>query len=112
MNARKNIFLNMAILLLSLSFACHKKAAPTKVAVDYSAKGYVKGTMTDQSGLDGCGFLINLDSGEKIEPNKMWDEFKKDGMKVWVKYNTPKTPLISICMSGKMVNIIDIKPQE
>ena len=58
--------------------------------------------------LDGCGYMIQLGDGTKLEPTNLKDEFKKDKLDVWVKY-TPKKGGASICMAGQIVDITDIQ---
>lgn len=58
--------------------------------------------------LDGCGYMIQLGDGKKLEPSKpLADEFKKDNLDVWVKYATKKGGM-SVCMAGEMADITDI----
>lgn len=81
---------------------------------DPGAEGYVKGTMADQSGLDGCGWIITLDDANaesKIKAINPVDdlpaEFKSDGKTVWVKF-TP-SDMMSTCMKGQMAKVEGIK---
>jgi hypothetical protein len=62
-------------------------------------------TIEDYTGLDGCGLVIKLQSGEVLEPINL-NDFNispTDGMKVWVKYH--EVGLMSICMVGPTVEI-------
>ena len=66
------------------------------------------GKIIDQTGLDGCGFMIRLDSGEVLEA-KIPEEFRKPGLKVLVTYEPFNGA--SICMAGTMVTLSSIKLQ-
>lgn len=62
-------------------------------------------TIEDFTGLDGCGLVIKLQSGDVLEPMNL-NDFNispTDGMKVWVKYHEVGGG--SICMVGKIVEI-------
>ena len=62
-------------------------------------------TIEDYTGLDGCGLVLKLQSGEVLEPTNL-NDFNitpTDGMKVWVKYH--EVGLMSICMVGPTVEI-------
>jgi hypothetical protein len=60
--------------------------------------------------LDGCRYLIHLDNGNKLQPDKLDPKFEKDSLKVWVKYKPEDR--MNICMSGITINIIDLKVRE
>jgi hypothetical protein len=63
------------ILLIAFSIAsCTPKISSNKCSIE--------GTMRDMTGLDGCGFLIELDNGTKL--NGSWGnlvEVKKNHLK-------------------------------
>ena len=62
-------------------------------------------TILDYTGLDGCGLVLKLQSGEVLEPTNL-NDFNitpTDGMKVWVKYH--EVGMMSICMVGPTVEI-------
>jgi hypothetical protein len=58
--------------------------------------------------LDGCSYIIELTDGSKLEPINLPEEFRKDSLKVMVKY-TEQKEMGSICMVGKIVKIDGIK---
>ena len=65
----------------------------------------VTGTVMDYTGLDGCGFVIELDNGEKLEPAQVVPEYTfVDGRRVKLSY-TPLDGMGSICMVGTIVRI-------
>jgi hypothetical protein len=62
-------------------------------------------TIEDFTGLDGCGLVVKLTTGEVLEPMNL-NDFNitpTDGMKVWVKYHEVAGG--SICMVGPIVEI-------
>ncbi len=61
----------------------------------------------DNRGLDGCTYILILGDGTRLEPVDLAESFRKDSLKVMIKYSEVKQP--SICMVGRMVNIIEIK---
>ncbi|MEN8122384.1 MAG: hypothetical protein ABFS35_18710 [Bacteroidota bacterium] len=68
------------------------------------------GILKNFTGLDGCGWIIQLSDSSKLEPINL-DEFKIDleeGKKVEIKYHE-RNDLGSICMVGKIVEIDSIK---
>lgn len=65
-----------------------------------------QGTIIDYTGLDGCGMLIELSNGNRIEPINLYqfnDVNIADNQKVWVNYQS--TSGGSICMAGEIVEI-------
>ena len=101
----------MACMLLILG-GCHPKTSNVSNEQKGTNKenntGYEKLTVKDLTGLDGCTFVLIKQDGKKLEPMNLPDEFRKDGIKVLVKY-TVKRDAISICMVGSMVEVSDIK---
>lgn len=75
--------------------------------MDYAAQGYSKATVIDFSGLDGCGFLLQLEDGTRLQPENLEPAFEKNSIPVWVKYY-PQKNAVSICMAGKVVHVTDI----
>lgn len=63
-------------------------------------------TIEDYTGLDGCGLVIKLQTGEVLEPTNLnsFNITPTDGMKVWVKYHE-LSGMASICMVGPIVEI-------
>jgi hypothetical protein len=66
------------------------------------------GIVKDYTGLDGCGFIIELAGGEKLEPFYIDSSFELvDGQHVWVRY-TFLEDHASICMVGSPARIYSI----
>ena len=109
-----HIFLS---LLCCIMLSCSKKSSPkveitkeistTEKSKDFIKERYVKAIITDLSALDGCQFLLKLEDGSKLIPLNLEDNFKVDNLNVWVKYTENKMA-VTICMAGKVVNILDI----
>lgn len=71
----------------------------------------VTATIRDMSGLSGCGFLLELENGEKLEP--VWKDpllnFNfNDGQSVSISYEH-STNTASLCMVGTVVVITCIQ---
>ena len=109
----------LSVLLILLLLSCSKKSAPLsevkdaspeqKTAVrDYEKEKFVRATVVDMTGLDGCQFLLSLEDGGKLEPINLEPAYKKDNLPVWIRYIDLKESM-SICMAGKMVRIIAIE---
>lgn len=67
--------------------------------------GAVTGTVRNYTGLDGCGYVIELSNGDKLEPINLseFSEFAVDNKRVRLTYE--EVGAASVCMVGKMVNI-------
>ncbi len=78
-------------------------------SVDPIFPGETEGTVKDYTGMDGCGFIIELENGDKLEPLQVADSnfVFHDGQKVIFTYTELKD-VGSICMVGKMVRIESI----
>ncbi|MGI8893996.1 MAG: hypothetical protein ACR2GN_11150 [Bacteroidia bacterium] len=70
-------------------------------------KGFVKATIINMD-LDGCEYVIQLESGQKVEPVNLEEEFKADGLDIWVKYNADNEKL-GACMIGPIVNVEEMQ---
>jgi hypothetical protein len=65
----------------------------------------VKAEFKDLTGFDGCGMLIELPNGDRLEPLNLneFDITPVDGQKIWVEYHT--VSMASICMVGPTIEI-------
>lgn len=77
---------------------------------DYAAEGFVKAEIKKYE-VDGCGFMIFLEDGKKLNPDNLQEQFQREGLKVWVKYGIRKNAM-SICMAGDNVIITAIEPRK
>ena len=77
---------------------------------EYVKNGFKSAVVIDNSGLDGCGFMILLEDKAKLQPVSLPEEFKKHQLPVWIKFQYKKGA-VGVCMSGRIVNLLDIKPK-
>jgi len=77
---------------------------------DPAITGEIEGIVKDYTGFDGCGFIIELVNGEKLEPVEIVNkDFKLfDNQRVALTY-TELTDYSSICMVGKIVRVETIR---
>ena len=68
------------------------------------------GKLVDSSGLDGCGWLIELGNGDYLQPLNLKDHKLQlsDGMSVKFDYDEIDT-MGGICMKGKIVRLSCIR---
>ena len=90
----------LVIIVISLSvFSC-------KTIEKSTCENAVPAQLVNLHGLDGCGWAIQLESGQKLEPLNL-KEFnieKKENKKVWITYENA-VGYASICMIGPMIKI-------
>ena len=93
---RSKILLFALILFASGSLAACSKD---------KCKDSEKAKLVDMTGLDGCTFMLELNSGDRLEVINWgdWEVHKEDGKKIWVSYKESEGA--SICMAGKMVEV-------
>ena len=112
---RTYLVIGIALFVLS----CSKKTAPASESrplkaepaevVDYAKAKYTAATVVDMSELDGCGFMLKLESGRKLQPSPaLAEEFCVNDTAVWIKYQVQKGAA-GICMSGQIVTLVDIQ---
>ncbi|MCD6597579.1 MAG: hypothetical protein J7L04_07830 [Bacteroidales bacterium] len=94
----------IAILVLSLSLI-HTAYNDAKLFL-----GETEGIVKDYTGLDGCGFIIELANGDRLEPAQVLDSnfVFYDGQKIVFTYTELKD-VGSICMVGKIVRVENIR---
>ena len=87
-------WISLTILLL---LACNKNKCADAV----------KAELKDLSGLDGCGFVLELENGNKLEPLNLsdFDIDLNDGKKIWVSYHLTTNMIATTCMVGDIVEI-------
>ncbi len=110
---KKFLFIPIAIGITFSLISFTSNAQEKKQTVNYAKEGYVKATVINYK-VESCGFLLELTDKEKtkLTPQKLADDFKKDKLKVWVKYALAKKEFIGTCMAGKFCEIIDIKKRK
>ena len=87
---------SVLVVLVLLTASCDKAS---------DCDNAVKAKFKDLTGLDGCGMVIELSNGDRLEPTNLSD-FQinvDDGQKIWVEYHVISGG--SICMVGEIVEI-------
>jgi len=102
----KNTVLISCELLLILTQSCISKQQ--KSIAKLTAKGYVQGIIKDDTEIAGCGFSILLEDNKLITPQNLSEEFKKDNLKVLIKYTPLLKQPITTCMRGQIVTLTEI----
>ncbi|MEX1237325.1 MAG: hypothetical protein WD994_03545 [Pseudomonadales bacterium] len=69
---------------------------------------YETGIVLDMRDLDGCGWLIELESGEKLQPVNLSEDFHQQGKQVRLTYE-PEPGMMSACMAGEIVRLTAIR---
>jgi len=84
---------------------------PLFSSCEKSSTGWIKATIQDLTGLDGCGLVIQLEDQSYLEPVNITYFSNSativDDQKVWIKYK--EVPGGSICMVGKIIEIKDLQ---
>ena len=96
----------VASLALGALAACRKESVdPDDFCNDYPTDCATPATVRDLTGLDGCGKVLELANGQRLEPSgPVWDSFASaNGQRVAVSY--AQTAAVSTCMVGKTVEI-------
>jgi hypothetical protein len=78
-----------------------------KTEYPFAAEGFIKAEVHAYD-VDGCGFLLFLEDEKKLNPGELKQEFKKEGLKVWIRYEKKKG-VMSTCMAGENIQLIDIR---
>jgi hypothetical protein len=91
----RKIFFFLSILVVT---SCAQQHCPFGIPVK----------MKNLTGLDGCGWVLELSDGSRMEPINMNDFEVKlvEGKKIYVTYED--FPGASICMVGKIVKITSV----
>jgi hypothetical protein len=100
------LFLGNGVASFFPAMAQDKKAVSSNNAKD--AFKQAEGTVIDRRGLDGCGFLIRVKDGPKINPGSLDPKFGKDGLEIKFKYRIQRG-ISTICMSGAAAEVKDIE---
>ncbi|MFL5752530.1 MAG: hypothetical protein ACJ76F_03915 [Bacteroidia bacterium] len=112
----RKVSLFIFMLLFSLAALGQKKARtkPEELISDPAKEGFIKATVIKYE-VENCGFLLQVngktkkDPKIKLQPENMAEEFKKNKLKVWVKYVVPKTQPMTTCMAGQVVKVEAMK---
>ena len=111
----KYIIITIAFSILSVLFHSCASSTNSKNNRNHYTKqeekikaNSVEGKLIDMTNTDGCGWVIKLKSGIKIQPVNI-DKFDielADGQEVWVQFH--KLDLIGTCMAGDIVELESI----
>jgi hypothetical protein len=108
----------LLVALMAVSVSCKKE----EVTKESNCSPTIKATVRDLKGLDGCGFVFELEDGSRLEPIMPTLEFCYiidspidpllefvfvDGKEVKINYE--KVERVSICMVGPTVRITCIE---
>ena len=74
-------------------------------------QGFNEVVVRDFTGLDGCNFLLVQSDSSRLEAANLPDSLKKDGLIIWVR-TAPENGVMSICMGGKPVRILEARFRE
>jgi hypothetical protein len=104
----RTLFASLIALLLSTTLPAQSKKT------DYAKEGYAKAIVINYK-VEGCGYVIELSDKNKTKllPQGILDEaFRKNKLKVWVKYSILKKQPATTCMAGESAEITDIKKRK
>ena len=89
-----------------LILALISMAGTCKEQMNQNQECNTHGLVVDMTGLDGCGLMIQLDNGNRLEVVGLPENAEplKAGEELWFSYEEAQD-MASICMAGKMVNI-------
>ncbi len=92
------------VVLLSSCKSHQKHLAPGQEKMP-SCPDAFKVTVKNISGLDGCTWVFEMATGEKLEPVNLHEFLPEpvDGSKVWVSFRDVKT--MSVCMVGRTIAV-------
>jgi len=95
---QSNIILPL-IVALFISNSCDKN----------EFKDMHEAVIKDLTGLDSCGFIIQLNNGTNLMVTNLYDFDVpiEDNKEVWVKYESPSMP--NSCICGEVVEIEDLR---
>lgn len=108
------MFRTLFYLLLTFSLSAFSlKAQEKKQKIDYAKEGYVKAVVIDYK-VDNCGFMLELTDKRKSKLNldSIPAAFKKEKLKVWVKYIVAKKQPMTTCMAGHFCELVDIQKRK
>lgn len=101
---RQLLNLTVVLLFMSMTFSsCESEKEENQVDLQ-------EGILKNFTGLDGCGWIIQLSDSTKLEPINLKDFsiVLEENKKVYVHYHV-RTELGSYCMMGKIIEIESIE---
>ncbi|TLG98997.1 hypothetical protein BZARG_03650 [Bizionia argentinensis JUB59] len=109
-NSKTNIFVLLVCFGMVLSCANVKTNKYSTKYNKLSCKNLIQGKLVNFTGLDGCGWMIELTNGMKLDPINI-NNFNipmLEGKSVQFYYTEIKNR-VGICMAGKIVEITCMK---
>ena len=104
MKRANSVFCSFALFCF-LIISCSTSKNTNTVVVECK---WASGIVVDMSSLDGCRFLIQLEDSSFIEPINLSEEYRLNEKKVCFQYKL-KPEIPSICMKGKIAEVLNIK---
>ena len=102
---RANIVFCSFALFCFLILSCSTSKNTNAVVVECE---WISVVIVDMSRLDGCRFLIQLKDSSFIEPINLSEEYRLNQKSVCFQYKL-KPEIPSICMKGKIAEVLNIK---
>lgn len=84
------------------------KTKPTQNNVQVKEKAWIRATVVDMSGLDGCRLLLELSDGRRLQPINLAKDYQKPGLKLRFTYKKAEG-YMGICMAGDMVELLAVE---
>ncbi|MBL0342452.1 MAG: hypothetical protein IPP71_17020 [Bacteroidetes bacterium] len=63
-------------------------------------------SVIDYTDLDGCQMLLQMENGDKLQPINLPEKYSIPGIRLFITYKNAEG--MSICMAGKLVQLIHI----
>lgn len=105
METSRNLKLTTLIILFLATFSwmC---SAPAKTAKteNKTPSNAIEVKVIDYSELDGCTFLLETATGQKLQPVHLAEKYKKAGTRLSIVYKVSGD--MGICMAGTMVELL------
>lgn len=103
---KKKIILIFTLSVIAMSCANTKKGNDMTKSNNTECQNSKEGKLVNMTGLDGCGWMIELKDGGKLNPINL-DDFNikmTNGKKISLNY-IEKNDMAGICMAGEIVEI-------
>ena len=104
----KVLILMLMVAVMTLA-ACNSSKTKEQAVKD---KNMTEGVFVDMSNVDGCGWIIKLPDGSKMQPTNLsqFDITPEENMTVLFTYK--KSDLAGVCMMGQMIELTSIKEKK
>ena len=95
------------LLSMSIYLALFSACMSSKSSSDEDFSKFTKATVIDYREVSGCGFLLQLEDGHKLQATALPKKFEHDGLLVWIQYTVKNTN--TICQAGKVIDLTEIR---